>query len=151
LALGYYAMSGYPADDKQGAFQGPLEPSNWLLNPSKNDLSQLRIGVYKAYADHAAPEIVRCFYATLAKYQALGATIVEIDIPQLEESRVAHLGIIGSELTNFAEINLPQRGWRRHFSAPVRLQLEAFQKYTAMVRSCRTFIDFVLYSPVVSV
>ncbi len=62
-------------------------------------LDGLNIGVYWDYFQHADSEIVTQCKAAVSKLESLGATIVSIAIPELEESRVAHSVSIISEFS----------------------------------------------------
>ena len=64
---------------------------------SINDLSGLRIGVYKEYFEHADPQIVSLCRKALQVLESLGAQVKDIVIPELEELRVAHFATIAPE------------------------------------------------------
>ncbi len=78
-------------------------------------LEGMTVGVYWEFFEHADEEIVgRCKQA-VNQLQSLGATIVEIKIPELEDTRIAHVVTILSEMgcalsldvdKHFSEINL---------------------------------------------
>ena len=53
-------------------------------------LDGLNFGVYWEYFQHADREIVQKCKTAVSKLQSLGANIVEIKIPELEDSRIAH-------------------------------------------------------------
>jgi Asp-tRNA(Asn)/Glu-tRNA(Gln) amidotransferase A subunit family amidase len=65
-------------------------------------LKGLKIGVYKTHFNDADKEIVSCCEAALSEMVALGAEIVPIIIPHLNEFRNAHSISILSELTQKA-------------------------------------------------
>ena len=78
-------------------------------------LDGVTIGVYWKYFEHADSEIVQKCKTAVAQLQSLGASLVEICIPELEDIRVAHAVTIMSEFGNslaidcdkhFSEINL---------------------------------------------
>ena len=82
---------------------------------STEDLSGVRIGVYWEYFNHADGEIVERCKEALFFLESLGAEVVEVAIPELEESRVAHFVSIISEMShslsldadkNFSVLNL---------------------------------------------
>ena len=64
---------------------------------SINDLSGLRIGVYKEYFEHADSQIVSLCRKALQVLESLGAQVKDIVIPELEELRVAHFATIAPE------------------------------------------------------
>ena len=81
-------------------------------------LDGLRLGIYWKYFEHAADEVVGKCKVAVQKLQALGATVEEIVIPELEESRIAHSVTILPELgtcllaeveRHFGELNLETR------------------------------------------
>ena len=63
-------------------------------------LDGLNVGVYWEYFQHADREIVQKCKTAVSKLQSLGANIVEIKIPELEDLRVAHMLTIMSEFGN---------------------------------------------------
>ena len=63
-------------------------------------LSGLRIGVYRDFFNHCDEEVLKVCKPTLQVFESLGASIVDIKIPELEESRIAHLITIFSEFAN---------------------------------------------------
>ena len=63
------------------------------------NLEGLRVGVYWKYFEHADPEIVAKCKAAVAQLQSLGATLDEIKIPELEDTRVAHAVSIMAEMS----------------------------------------------------
>jgi Asp-tRNA(Asn)/Glu-tRNA(Gln) amidotransferase A subunit family amidase len=82
----------------------PLDP-NTLHQPAPDiggwdelDLSRIRIGVFWPWFRHAAPDIVAANEAVLEVYKSMGAELVEIEIPDLEAARVAHLVTITAEM-----------------------------------------------------
>ena len=60
-------------------------------------MSGLRLGIYRLWYEHAAPEIVAACDAAVAKFQAMGATVLEVEIPELDEIRVAQVVTILAE------------------------------------------------------
>ena len=64
---------------------------------SINDLSGLRIGVYKEYFEHADPQTVSLCRKALQVLVSLGAQVKDIVIPELEELRVAHFATVAPE------------------------------------------------------
>lgn len=78
-------------------------------------LDGLKVGVYWEHFNHASDEVVLKCKAAVSRLQKLGAELVEIKIPELEESRIAHVVSIGSEFAStlgldlydhFSELNL---------------------------------------------
>ena len=77
---------------------------------SINDLSGLRIGVYKEYFEHADPQTVSLCRKALQVLVSLGAQVKDIVIPELEEVKVSHLLTIADEFMNSLAIDVD-----RHF------------------------------------
>ena len=81
---------------------------------STADLTGVKIGVYWDYFNHTDSEIVAGCKVALSVLESLGAEVVEVTIPELEGSRVAHFISIVSEMsqslyldtdTNFSKLN----------------------------------------------
>lgn len=64
-----------------------------------SNLEGLRVGVYWKHFEHADAEIVAKCKAAVEQLQSLGATLVEIKIPELEDARVAHAVSIMAEMS----------------------------------------------------
>ena len=62
-------------------------------------LDGMNIGVYWEYFEHADSEIVSKCRAAVSTLESLGANIVKIKIPELDEARVAHTVSIASEFS----------------------------------------------------
>lgn len=78
-------------------------------------LDGLRVGIYWEHFNHATEEIVLKSKAALSHLQKLGAELVDIQIPEMEASRVAHVVSIGAEFASslgleadnhYSELNL---------------------------------------------
>ena len=72
----------------------------------ETSLKGTTIGVYWEFFEHADKEIVRRCKLAVNQLQSLGATIVEIKIPELEDVRVAHLVTLMSEFVNSVAIDV---------------------------------------------
>ena len=72
----------------------------------ETSLEGTTIGVYWEFFEHADKEIVRRCKLAVNQLQSLGATIVEIKIPELEDFRVAHLVTLMSEFVNSVAIDV---------------------------------------------
>ena len=73
-------------------------------------LDGLKVGIYWKYFEDADSEVVQACKAAVSHLKALGAQVVEINIPELEESRVAHVVTIVSEFCNSLGVDID-----RHF------------------------------------
>lgn len=74
------------------------QPQLTLRNMSNMMLSDVTIGIYNEWFEDADTSIVLACKKAVKSLEALGATVVEIKIPELEEVRVAHLISIISEV-----------------------------------------------------
>ena len=70
----------------------------------EGSLSGLKIGLYPSFFEHAEKSVVVSCQAAVEVLKKLGAEVKEIVIPELEETRTAHLCLIASEMyNNFAK------------------------------------------------
>lgn len=74
------------------------QPQLSLHNISNMMLNDITIGVYNEWFEDADTSVVLTCKKALKSLEALGASIVEIKIPELEEVRMGHLISIASEL-----------------------------------------------------
>ena len=70
----------------------------------ETSLNGMNIGVYWEFFEHADPEIVQKCKTAVSKMESLGANIVEIKIPELEQVRIAHaISILSEFCTSLAK------------------------------------------------
>jgi Asp-tRNA(Asn)/Glu-tRNA(Gln) amidotransferase A subunit family amidase len=120
VALAYAAIAGPDPRDPNTLRQPPLNLGRCLEAGAGDGRLDLRVGVYREWFNHAEPEIVSCCEGMLDEFAGRGATVVEIEIPELDESRIAHAVTILSEMaTSMADY--PEH-WR-DLSAPTRINL----------------------------
>ena len=80
LGLLLNAMAGYDPRDSTSLERAPEDYTRLLGQP----LAGLRIGLPKQFfGEGAAPEVLRAIEAALAQYRALGATTVNVDLPNM--------------------------------------------------------------------
>ncbi|MBI3789287.1 MAG: amidase [Gemmatimonadetes bacterium] len=91
--LGYAAMAGADPRDPASCAAPPVT----FADLERDDLRGVRLGVYRPWFQHASSEIVAACEAQLQRFVQRGATVVEIEIPELETARVAHLVTITAE------------------------------------------------------
>ena len=72
----------------------------------ETSLEGTTVGVYWEFFEHADKEIVRKCKLAVNQLQSLGATIVDIKIPELEDIRVAHMTTITSEMASSVAIDV---------------------------------------------
>ena len=101
LALAYYVIAGKDVEDPNTYYQ-PLPTLTGLYNTKY--LSDLKIGIYSAWNKEVYnPAITSSLNDFINKLKLLGAKIVEIDIPDLDEVRLAHFITILSEISTSAK------------------------------------------------
>ena len=93
VALGYALMAGPDPRDVNSGNQPALE-----LDGFDKGVAGLKLGVYTPWFDHASPEVARVCHALLGEFEKQGATLVEIELEDLELCRVAHAVTILSEM-----------------------------------------------------
>jgi Asp-tRNA(Asn)/Glu-tRNA(Gln) amidotransferase A subunit family amidase len=94
VVIGYAALSG---PDKRD-FMTIHQPSPRLDDWNSKDVHNLKIGIYWPWFRHATKDIVETCEAMLIHFEHAGAKIIDITIPDLELSRVAHLITIAGEM-----------------------------------------------------
>ena len=98
-ALAYAVIAGPDARDTNSLHQPPVSLDGW----NATDLRGVRLGIYRPWFEHAEAAIVRDCEAATRQLVAMGATLHEIEIPELEEMRVAQAVTILAEMaTNMA-------------------------------------------------
>jgi Asp-tRNA(Asn)/Glu-tRNA(Gln) amidotransferase A subunit family amidase len=99
-ALAYQLLAGADPLDGKTNLQPP--PSVRNLGRS-DDLSDLKAGIYSPWFEHADPDVVALSNEVLVALQKRGLKLVEIEIPELEEARVAHFTTIAAEMFSFMQ------------------------------------------------
>ncbi|KXS21020.1 amidase signature enzyme [Gonapodya prolifera JEL478] len=146
LLLGYAAMAGpHPEDAASQSLPSvrlpTLEAWRSVLDSGKGVLKGLCVGIFWNYFRDADVEYVNNAEKMVLEMARRGAEIVEVEIPDLEDFRVAHLLAIGSEITQEADAMLASARARNpnsnpSFSLPNRLNLAA-------QKACMTAADYV--------
>ena len=83
-----------------------------LQDFDNSDLTGVRLGVFLPWFNHASADIVQSCNQMLDSFKSLGATVQEIEIPDLDEIRMAHVVSIATEMltslqTNFKPFRQP--------------------------------------------
>ena len=125
VLLAYAAMAGPDARDP-GSLQQPAMRFDDL---ERDDLRGITLGVYRPWFAHATAEIVAACDAQVAAFVRRGATVRDIELPELEPARVAHLVTITSEMV--ASMNRETGGDRSRFGDETRLGLALSAYFTA--------------------
>ena len=116
-ALAYAVCAGPDAQDPVAANGPPVS-----LEPLTGDISGLRLGVYRAWFQDAAPEVVRVCEQMLGFLEKRGFLVRPIEIPDLEPLRVAHAITIVTEVASTLE-PVYVRGQHRSLSAETRISI----------------------------
>jgi Asp-tRNA(Asn)/Glu-tRNA(Gln) amidotransferase A subunit family amidase len=94
VALVYACIAGPDPRDANTASQPPVSLDGW----DQADLRGLRLGIYPPWFDHAEACIVEDCRAMIDRLVEMGATLHEIDLPELDEMRVAQVVTILAEM-----------------------------------------------------
>ncbi|MSP23775.1 MAG: amidase [Myxococcales bacterium] len=129
LALAYAAMAGPDTKDPTSLGQ-PAVRTDGIANDS---LAGVRVGIFRPWFEDAEPAIVQACARALEWLEDAGAAVIDIDLPELETMRVAHLISIVTEMAT-AHL-LYDRAHRGEYGLDVRLNL-------ALARHLRGF-DYV--------
>lgn len=92
LALLYALMAGPEEDDPHTYGQPPLG-----FEQPDEGVEGMKIGIYTPWFEDATEDVLSVARKAVEKLVAAGAEIVEIEIPELENLRIAHLITIASE------------------------------------------------------
>jgi Asp-tRNA(Asn)/Glu-tRNA(Gln) amidotransferase A subunit family amidase len=124
VAMVYAAIAGPDPLDPNTLHQPPVKMERW----NDPDLRGLKLGLFKEWFDHTTPGVSQVCHATLEKLAQAGAEIVEIEVPELDEMRIAHVvSILGEMAASLA--NYPQNA--KDFGESVRLTLTLGKEFTS--------------------
>lgn len=93
-ALTYAVIAGPDARDPNSLHQPPVSLDGW----NNADLRGVRLGIYRPWFEHAETAIVRDCETMVQRLVEKGATLHEIELPELEEMRVAQAVTILAEM-----------------------------------------------------
>lgn len=123
-AAAYAAIAG--DDSLDPITQGHPEVS---LDPAPPaSLRNVRLGVYQSWFRHASPDIALRCSDLLSALVARGAEVVEVEIPDLDLQRVAHVAIITSEMASAIGPCYPDR--RTLLALDTRLAIRLAQSFS---------------------
>jgi len=94
VALVYACIAGPDPRDPNSAHQPPVSLDGW----DQADLHGLRLGIYRPWFDHAEACIVEDCQAMVDRFVEMGATVHDIELPELDEMRVAQVITILAEM-----------------------------------------------------
>lgn len=125
LALAYAIMAGHDPNDPLTLAAPPVH----LPDAAPKDLSGVRIGVFKPWFEDADPEVVAGCYALLEHFKKAGATVIEVDIPDMHLVAPVHVVTIVTEMV--AAVAEHDAEHRKHFALDTRLNLALGRQLTA--------------------
>ena len=105
LALTYLAIAGPDPDDSQSQAHPPATLDDFLAGPTG-----VRIGIYRPWFEDGREEVVATAQRLIDSLKEAGAEIVEIEIPELDSLRLAHLITITSETRAALAEMMPDHG-----------------------------------------
>ena len=98
-ALAWSMIAGPDPKDPDSQHQPQPDLTGW----ASLELSNIKIGVFWPWFRHATSDVVSSCEEMLTAFEKKGAQIVEIQVPELEAGRVAHLITISSEMAQAME------------------------------------------------
>ncbi|MBI3504687.1 MAG: amidase [Proteobacteria bacterium] len=104
-------------------------PAVSLDEAMPGSLAGVRLGVFWPWFRDASPEVAERCETLLRSLVERGATLVEVDIPELEAQRVAHIVTITSEMASQMMRFLPEH--RAEFGLDVRVNLAVARSWRA--------------------
>jgi Asp-tRNA(Asn)/Glu-tRNA(Gln) amidotransferase A subunit family amidase len=117
VALTYALIAGSDPRDPNSQKQPP--PS--LDGLGDTNVRGLRIGIFRPWFEHASAEVVERCRGALKVLEERGATLVDVEIPDLEWGRIAHAVTIISEMAT--GVDPYDREHRTEYAPAVRLTL----------------------------
>lgn len=124
-AAAYAVMAGDDARDPNSR----AHPSVSIDVAPPGALRGIRIGRYSPWFRHASPDVVERCDAMLAEFERCGATVVEVEIPELDLARVAHIVAITGEMAAAMAPHYPVH--RADFSLDARVNLAIARSFSA--------------------
>jgi len=124
-ALMYAVIAGADSQDPNTHYQ----PAPSLADFGNMDLRGLKMGVYREWFNHASPEIVAACDSMLKNFVSMGAQVREIEIPDLDLTRVAHVIAILGEMATAMQPYYEKH--RRDFGLDVRVNLVIGRAFTS--------------------
>ena len=124
-ALGYITLAGPDSKDVNTLHH----PQITLDKLTEIDISDLRLGIYQPWFHHASPTIVEACEKMVEHFEKCGAQLREIQIPDLEAARVAHVITITSEM--ITALDRYYHDHHREFALDTRINLALARTFTA--------------------
>ncbi len=102
-AIGYVALAGRDARELHTLAQPPVDDAELVDQLSRTRLDGVTLGVYPAWFDDADAAVVARCRAALLACERRGAKLRDVEVPDLELARVAHIVLIAAESRAFVE------------------------------------------------
>lgn len=124
VALVYGLIAGPDPRDPNTLHQPAVSLQGWD-NP---DLTGMKLGIYPEWFDHSTSEVRQVCQDLVGKLQQAGAQVVEVEVPELDQMRVAHvISILGEEASGLSNY-LPEQ---KELAPSVRLTLQLGKEFSA--------------------
>jgi len=124
-ARAWAIMAGQDAHDVNTADK----PEISLDESAPASLAGIRLGIYRPWFEHATADVVQHTDRLLQQLVARGATLHDVEIPELDAQRIAHIVSITSEMTTSMERHYAEH--RRDFGLDVRVNLALARSFGA--------------------
>ncbi len=124
-AMAYAIMAGPDPRDNNTLHQ----PTVTLDGFENLDLTGLKLGVYWEWFRHASPAMVAACEELLKAFKGMGAKIIDIEIPDLEAARAAHIVTISSEMAT--AMDRYHKEHAQDFGLDVRINLALARTFTS--------------------
>ncbi len=123
-ALAYAVIAGPDPKDANSWHQPQPTLEGW----DNLDLSDLTLGVFWPWFQHASPEVVSACEAMLKEFERMGARLREVTIPELEAGRVAFTITIAGEMAQALAYTYAEH--HREHGLDVRINLALARAFT---------------------
>ncbi len=124
VAYAFAMMAGPDPTDPRSLNQPTLDLHGW----NNSDLSDLVLGIYKPWFEHADAPVVDACNQMVERLKEAGARIVDVEIGSLDAMRIAHAVTIVSEQASHIN-NYPEKV--EELSAPTRVTLALSQAFSS--------------------
>ena len=108
-ALSYLLLAGPDPAEPYGLQQGPVTIGSYLTPSASESVKGLKVGIYRAWFNHCDPEVLAACEKALQWIVEAGAELVEVRIPEMNESLTAHVSTFLTELLSIYRYDLPTR------------------------------------------
>ncbi|MEM7116057.1 MAG: amidase [Chloroflexota bacterium] len=96
VALTYSLIAGVDETDPNTLVQPPVSVAGWQTG----HLRGVTLGIFSDWFNHCEPEIAQACRKMVTAFEQAGATIREIEIPELDLMRIAHATTILTEMAS---------------------------------------------------